>query len=92
MAAAVIAMVVADNEAAVDEAVDAAIGQRSCEAPDAADVAAGRKESDEVPAMNRVVIVGFVDEAQARAISERHGGGVSAHGLTVATADPLVTF
>ena len=42
--------------------------------------------------MNRMLIVDFVDEAQADAISERHSGGVSAHGLTVAVAEPLVTF
>jgi hypothetical protein len=42
--------------------------------------------------MNRMLIIDFVDEAQADAISKWHGGGVSAHGLTVATADLLVTF
>jgi len=90
--AAIIAMVVTGHEAAVDEAVNAAIGESSRQAPDASDIGTGREEADEVPAMNRMVIIDFVDEAQADAISKWHGRGVGAHGDTVAVAEPLVTF
>ena len=88
----VIAVVVTGHETAVDEAVNAAIGESSRQAPDTAEVATGCEEADEVPAMNRMVIVGFVDEAQAGAISKWHGRGVGAHGVTVATTALIVTF